>query len=155
VPDVIAALHDGRVELRHPEAVRPWQHVLNVVDGYLLLAERLWEHRAFARAWNFAPDPGDVLSVGQVVERLAGAWEGALVVVPPRQAYPPEAPSLRLDATRARELLGWEPRWNLDRALESIVEWYRAYAAGESVAEVTVGQIRAYASERGALPLSR
>jgi CDP-glucose 4,6-dehydratase len=154
VPDVMAALlHDARVEVRHPKAVRPWQHVLNVVDGYLVLAERLWEDSAFACAWNFAPDPADALTVRQVVERLAAAWERAIVVVPPRKSYPAEAPTLRLDARRARELLGWRPRWNLDRALESIVEWYQAYAAGESIERVTLGQIRAYAAEQGPLPL--
>jgi CDP-glucose 4,6-dehydratase len=154
VPDVMATLLDGRpLEVRHPHAIRPWQHVLDSLDGYLVLAEQLWQDRRLAGPWNFAPEPADMLPVGQVVERLATLWGTPIAVLAPSSAYPPEAPTLRLDARRARESLGWRPGWNLDQALESIVEWYRAFAARETIADVTLAQIRAYQGDQDRLPV--
>jgi CDP-glucose 4,6-dehydratase len=154
VPDVMCALLAGRpVEIRYPRAVRPWQHVLNALEGYLALAERLWEDTTAVGAWNFGPDPEDSRPVEWIVERLASHWGSDLTVVAPQRAQPREAPALRLDSTRARRDLGWRPRWNLERALASIADWYRAYAAGEAARETTVAQIRAFDRDRALSPL--
>ena len=154
VPDVMAALMNRQaVEIRYPQAVRPWQHVLNAIDGYLLLAERLWDEQVEPGPWNFGPDREDARPVEWVVRRLAQRWGAELEIVRPHVPQPREAPEVRLDATRARSRLGWAPRWALEQALESIVEWYRVFAAGESVRDVTLAQIRAYERERDRAPL--
>jgi CDP-glucose 4,6-dehydratase len=155
VPDVMSALVAGRpVEIRYPRAVRPWQHVLNALEGYLLLAERLWEDRTAVGAWNFGPDAKEVQPVEWIVKRLASHWGSDLTVVAPQTDQPREAPALRLDASRARQQLGWRPRWDLEQALASIADWYRAYAAGEAAREITIAQIRAYDGDRAPSPLA-
>ena len=154
VPDVMAALMSRQpVEIRYPHAVRPWQHVLNALDGYLMLAERLWREQVEPGPWNFGPDREDARPVEWVVRRLASGWGADLEIVRPHVPQPRETPELRLDATRARSRLGWVPLWALEQALDSIVEWYRVFAAGESVRDVTLAQIHAYQRERDPSPL--
>lgn len=154
VPDVMAAVTAGRpVEIRYPEAVRPWQHVLNALDGYLLLAERLWDGRVVAGPWNFGPDEEDRRAVEWVVRQLADRWGAGLEIVRPEVPQLPEAAELHLDSTRARQQLGWRPGWGLERALDSIVEWYQVYASGGSVRDITLAQIHAHRRERDPLPL--
>jgi len=147
MPDVLAAAVAGRaVELRNPSAVRPWQHVLNPLAGYLLLAESVAaEPERFAGGWNFGPAPDDALPVRALVERVGELWDdaGLDVAVQPGE-HPPEAPTLRLDSAKARAELGWRPAWSLDDGLRAIVEWTRAHAAGEDLHEVTLAQIDAY-----------
>jgi CDP-glucose 4,6-dehydratase len=151
VPDLVRALTAGSpVEIRYPNAIRPWQHVLNATGGYLTLAERLWEDRSYARAWNFGPDGSDARPVGWVVDRVAELWGASLEVTQPAHVQPPEAPSLELDATRAREELGWRPQWDLEQGLGATVAWYRAHAAGEPARALTLGQIDAFSAERTA-----
>jgi CDP-glucose 4,6-dehydratase len=146
VPDVLAAALAARpVALRNPGAVRPWQHVLNPLAGYLLLAEAL--HRApdaHVGAWNFGPDPEDELPVRAVVERIGELWEVPLEIVPQPGEHPRETASLRLDSTKARERLGWRPGWSLDDGLRALVAWTRAYRDGADLRQVTLGQIEAY-----------
>ncbi|MFN2628136.1 MAG: CDP-glucose 4,6-dehydratase [Gaiellaceae bacterium] len=152
VPDLMrAALGHGRVVVRNPRSTRPWQHVLNASAGYLLLAERLWEDPSLADAWNFGPEPDDVHPVSWIVERISALWGEELLAVPPDRPQPAETVALTLDSTRARTQLGWQPRWGSERCLRSIVEWYRAFAAGESVRKVTLDQIVAYADNSAAV----
>lgn len=143
VPDLLRAAAQGRPLLvRRPRAVRPWQHVLEPLHGYLLLAQRLWDDPACAGAWNFSPDAGDTRPVAWVVERLA-----ELLGVEWRlddRAHPHEAHSLRLDSSRAREGLGWRPLLPLEQALRWIVEWERAHRAGADLRAATQAQISAY-----------
>ena len=137
-----AALRDEAVVVRAPEAVRPWQHVLGPLDGYLLVAETLLDGAA-PTAWNFGPE--DAAPVGWVVQQVADRWPGGLVVEPaPAGAATGEAPLLRLDATRARNELGWTPQWDLDAALDATVAWYGAYRAGADMRAETLAQIAAY-----------
>jgi CDP-glucose 4,6-dehydratase len=144
-----AALAGAPVTLRAPDSVRPWQHVLCPLDGYLRVAEALLAGEPDAQsAWNFGPDAGDARPVGWLVERLAERWPGGLDV---RAADDPdaaagEAPALRLDAARARERLGWTPRWDLEAALDAIVAWYAAYRDGADMRAETLRQIAAYES---------
>lgn len=145
VPDLIAALRTDRpVEIRYPQAIRPWQHVLNPLDGYLLLAERLWDEPALARAWNFGPVESDMHTVEWLVGRISEQWGSGIRVLAPPQPQPPEAPSLLLDATRAQEELGWTERWGISAGLEATVDWYRRDAAGEDARTLTIGQIEAF-----------
>jgi CDP-glucose 4,6-dehydratase len=146
---VLEAAASGRpVALRNPSAVRPWQHVLNPLAGYLLLAEGLVaDPRVHAGGWNFGPVAGDELTVRQVVERLAGMWDGPLEIRAQPGEHPPETGVLRIDSTRARERLGWRPRWDLAAGLEAIVAWAQAHRRGEDVRAVTVEQLRRYAAE--------
>jgi CDP-glucose 4,6-dehydratase len=139
-----AALAGAPVTLRAPDAVRPWQHVLNPLEGYLTVAERLLSGDADAAGpWNFGPDEADARPVGWLVERIADRWPGPLDVrVEPGAEG--EAPTLRLDATRARDRLGWRPRWDLDAGLDATVSWYAAHRDGADLRAETLGQIAAF-----------
>jgi len=147
VPDCLRSFAEGApVHLRHPESVRPWQHVLAPLSGYLALAVRLIGAggEGFARAWNFGPDAGDEASVGEVAQRLAALWgDGASVAgdADPRWS---ESGLLRLDSSQARGELGWSPSWSLQQALEHTVAWHRAWRRGEAMQAVCREQIAAY-----------
>jgi CDP-glucose 4,6-dehydratase len=144
LPDVMTALRDGApVQLRSPEAVRPWQHVLNPLSGYLLLAQALAGGEA-AEAWNFGPALDEALTVRAIAERLASLWGTDADIADQAGEHPHETATLRLDATRARLRLGWRPAWDLDEGLRAIVEWYRAHERGADLREVTRAQIAAY-----------
>ena len=148
VPDVMRAALDGRpVQVRNPRAVRPWQHVLNPLSGYLILAQRLAEDPPAEGAFNFGPADADARPVGDVVARLAELWPGGLEQ---RDASDPDAPHeagyLHIDSARARESLGWRPRWDLDRALEAVVDWYTAYGDGADTNALTLAQIREFSA---------
>jgi CDP-glucose 4,6-dehydratase len=142
-----AALAGEPVTLRAPDAVRPWQHVLCPLDGYLRVAEAVLGGAPDAQSgWNFGPEAGDAQPVGQLVQRVAERWPGGLEI---RAADDPdaaagEAPALRLDATRARERLGWVPRWDLGAAIDATVAWYAAYRDGSDMRAETLRQIEAY-----------
>jgi CDP-glucose 4,6-dehydratase len=147
VPDIMRSVLEGRsVLIRNPDAVRPWQHVLNPLSGYLLLGQKLWEEPSFAEGWNFGPDESDVRPVRWLVDRVRSLWGNGLTwEEDPSGAQPPEASYLQLDSSKARERLGWRPGWNLDQALEGLVRWYREYQAGADMREVALNEIRAFA----------
>jgi len=154
IPDLMrAALAGETAVVRNPAAIRPWQHVLNPLSGYLMLAQALWDEPAHAEGWNFGPDELDARPVGWVVERLAELWGGGLdwryeVSDADR---PHEATYLKLDSSRARARLGWAPAWGLDDALGAIVEWYTACREEANIRDVTLGQIGAFSRSGGAL----
>ncbi len=145
LPDLVRGFSAGEpVPIRRPDAVRPWQHVLEPVRGYLHLAERLWSRPELAGAWNFGPDEGDARPVGWVADRVARLWgDGARWELDGAE-HPPEATYLRLDCSKARSELGWTPILILDEALDRLVEWYRAHGAGRDMRELTLSQIAAY-----------
>lgn len=148
VPDCLRAFMKAQpVVLRFPDAVRPWQHVLEPLAGYLRLAEQLLaaEGDTFATAWNFGPDATDDATVGEVAAMAAQLWgKGARVEQAPSPHNPHEAGLLRLDSTRARMNLGWKPRWSLQHALKHTVNWHWAWIQGEDMNAVSLSQIRAY-----------
>ena len=147
LPDVVRATLAGRrVPVRNPGAVRPWQHVLNPLSGYLLLAERLWEDPSAAGAWNFGPDPGDDLPVRRVADRLCRLWGGGLRWTADVEGGPPETAILRVDSGKARRELGWRPAWGLEQALAATVEWTRAVHDGGDARRVCREQIAGYAA---------
>jgi CDP-glucose 4,6-dehydratase len=146
IPDVIAAIRDKRpVPVRHPDSVRPWQHVLEPLSGYLLLAERLWDDPAtFSSEWNFGPDPDNVRSVRWLVDRIASHWGVEPQQMPQLGQHLHEARLLALDSSKARAALKWAPRWNLDRAAAAVVQWYKAHHEGAPMAPIMLDQINAF-----------
>ena len=146
VPDLMRAFSRGQRPLvRFPASIRPWQHVLEPLGGYLLLAERLWRgDAASADGWNFGPEPDDARPVGQVADRLAELWGGGARWERNGDQQPHEAASLKLDWSKARAALGWRPKWTLDETLERTVAWHRAFAAGGVARALTLEQIRVY-----------
>ncbi len=138
------ALAGEPIRVRNPDAIRPWQHVLNPLDGYLALAQALWSEPRLAGAWNFGPADGDAQPVRDVVQRIAARWPERLEWIEERGARH-EAQRLRLDSSRARALLGWRARWGLEEGLDAVVDWYRALRAGGDMRAVTAGQIEAFA----------
>jgi CDP-glucose 4,6-dehydratase len=136
VPDAIRAWQNGAsLSIRNPSAVRPWQHVLEPLTGYLVLAEALWSKPEFADAWNFGPDPAEAASVRTVIDIARTAWPGAEVKYGDLSG-PHEAGRLSLETAKARELLKVRPRWNLHQAITRTVDWYRRQAAGESARQL-------------------
>jgi len=143
--DIVRAVQEGRpVRVRNPQAVRPWQHVLNPLSGYLLLAEELWRADDVARAWNFGPNAEHVRTVRWVVETLAALWGDGLEWEPDSGPNPPEAERLSLDSTAAERRLGWRPGWGLEQALQKVVEWHQAERRGADARRLTLGQIEAF-----------
>lgn len=146
IPDVIRAFSAGQpVHLRRPDAIRPWQHVLDPLSGYLLLAERLWtEGDTVADGWNFGPDERDARSVQYVVEQMIDRWGDGAAATIDEGSHPHEATYLRLDCSKAHALLGWRPRLPLDDALAWTVEWYRGVNDGADPRSVTLDQVHRY-----------
>jgi CDP-glucose 4,6-dehydratase len=141
VPDIMrAALAAEEVRVRSPNAIRPWQHVLNPLSGYLVLAQALWDHPEHACAWNFGPGEEDARTVGWIVERLGELWPGGLRWSVDDGPHPREARYLKLDSSLARGRLGWRPLVGLDAALESIVEWYSRWREQADMRAVTLAQ---------------
>ena len=149
VPDLMRAVLAGLpLGVRNPTAVRPWQHVLNPLSGYLVLAQALWEDRALATGWNFGPGDDDMQPVAWLVERIAERWPGGVRSEIDPGPHPHEAHSLRLDSSRARERLGWRPHWDLANGIDAVVEWYAAYADGADPHALTLTQIEAFSAAR-------
>jgi CDP-glucose 4,6-dehydratase len=145
--DVARQAMGGRpVPIRNPTAVRPWQHVLNPLSGYLELAQRLAAGDDVRGAWNFGPDPDDVQSVAWLVERLTELWPDELRWEIDPGPHPHEAGHLALDSTKARTELGWRPGWDLAQAMEAIVEWYAVFLADREVRTVTMDQIERFST---------
>jgi CDP-glucose 4,6-dehydratase len=142
---MIAIMANQPVSIRSPHAVRPWLHVLEPLNGYLSLAERLWtKGPEFAQAWNFGPSTEDAQTVLWIVERLTHLWgEGARWELDLAR-HPHEDRFLKLDCSKARSLLGWAPKLRLTTALEWVVEWYRGYQRNENIRHLTEAQITRY-----------
>ncbi len=145
VADSVRAVESrGTLRIRNPSAVRPWQHVLNPLSGYLRLAEALYTDQEVARAWNFGPPAADARTVGWIVTRLAELWQGELDSELDERPNPAEAPYLELDSTAAEQQLGWRCRWELEEALELVVAWHRAHLAGADMRAVSLAQIERF-----------
>ena len=146
IPDILCAIAAGHpVAIRNPGAVRPWQHVLEPLSGYLLLAQRLVEDGpAHAEAWNFGPAETDARPVQWIVERLTKIWGDGASWRPDTAPQPHEAHCLKLDCAKAHARLSWRPHWPLERALEAIVNWQRAYLRQDDMQAVCLRQIDEY-----------
>jgi CDP-glucose 4,6-dehydratase len=149
IPDSVRAIEAGRpIRIRNPDAVRPWQHVLDPLAGYLSLAERLYENGAgFAEAWNFGPSDEDARPVRWVVERFLDTWGQGNRWEIDGAPQPHEATYLKLDCSKARARLNWRPRMTLAAAVQSVCAWHHALRNGEPMRERTLGQIEQYESD--------
>jgi CDP-glucose 4,6-dehydratase len=146
IPDCIRAmLKEDPLRLRHPNAVRPWQHVLEPLSGYLMLAEALCKDGCrYAGAWNFGPDDSDARPVGWIVNYLYSNSGFPEIIEIEQDALFHEATFLKLDSTKARTELRWQPRWRLEQALDKVLEWLVAYRDGLDVREACFRQINDY-----------
>jgi CDP-glucose 4,6-dehydratase len=146
IPDIMrGALNGEPIRVRNPEAVRPWQHVLNPLSGYLRLAEQLHASPERAGGWNFGPPLDDTRPVRWIVGRLGELWPAPLRFDADDGPHPHEAHFLSLDSAKAREQLGWAPVWDLETALAKTVAWYEALARGADMRAVTLEQTAAFA----------
>ena len=146
IPDILRAIVQNKpVHIRNPHAIRPWQHVLEPLAGYLQLAQKLYtEGAAYAEGWNFGPNDEDAKPVQWIVENLTAAWgEGASWKLD-GGVHPHEAHYLKLDCSKAKIQLGWQPKWHLDTTLDAIVEWHRAHRDGKDMRTLSLRQIQHY-----------
>jgi CDP-glucose 4,6-dehydratase len=149
VPDVLRALERSEpVVIRNPRATRPWQHVLEPLSGYLMLAERLYvEGQAFADAWNFGPLEDDARPVQWIVEKLIKSWGSGVGWEVDQGDHLHEANHLKLDISKARSLLGWHPRWRLQEALLKITDWHRQWLRNGDVRLKCLEQINDFQNQ--------
>ena len=145
IPDIVRALIAGeRVRIRSPHAVRPWQHVLEALGGYLLIAQRLLEgDRNAASAWNFGPSVDDTRTVGWVAQRMVGEWGSGGIDIDDA-SRPHEATMLSLDCAKARHLLGWRPALDVAGAIERIVSWHKNIESGADPMDCCREQLKEY-----------
>jgi len=146
IPDFVRAiLSNKKITIRNPKAIRPWQHVLEPLFGYLLLAEKLYENGAkYSQAWNFGSDEKDSRSVLWIVKKLCFKWGEAASYEIDKGKHPHEAHYLKLDCTKVKKRLDWNPKWDLEKALDKIVEWTRAYKERKDLRRVCYNQIELY-----------
>lgn len=149
VPDILRALqHQQPVQIRNPNAIRPWQHVLEPLSGYLLLAERLYQNgQQDAEGWNFGPRDEDAQPVQWIVEKLCEAWGNHATWSLQPGEHPHEANYLKLDISKARQRLHWFPRWPLQTALQHIADWHKAWLNGQDMRAMCLKQINLYQSQ--------
>jgi len=156
IPDTLRALESGRPAIiRNPHATRPWQHVLEPLSGYILLAQRLISQgQDMAEGWNFGPKDDDARPVGWVAERVCELWGNGASWQQANQVGPHEANFLKLDISKARMRLNWIPTWSLSQALYNIIYWHRAWLAGQDMRAVSLAQIEQFQADQAALQLS-
>lgn len=153
IPDILRAFEKGlAVTVRNPLSTRPWQHVLEPLSGYLVLAQCLWrDGQAFAQGWNFGPREEDARSVAWILERMARNWGEEARWELDENPQPHEARYLKLDISKVRERLGWSPTWGLEGALSRIVTWQRTWLSGGDMRAACIAEINAYMAEMGVL----
>lgn len=146
IPDCVRAILKGeKIIIRNPEAIRPWQHVLEPLSGYLILAQKLYEEGSqYAEAWNFGPEDSDAKSVVWIVKKLSEKWGSEVSHTIDTGKHPHEAHYLKLDCSKAKSQLGWHPRWNLEKAVTSIAEWTQAYRETKDLRKICLDQIGDY-----------
>ena len=146
VPDAIKAFEANQaLMIRNPLATRPWQHVLEPLSGYLVLAQALYQDGAkFDGGWNFGPRDEDARSVQEVINLLIKNWGSAASWTQDQSEQPHEAHSLKLDCSKARQYLNWAPRWSLEQAIEKITQWQHAHKQQSNIREMSLRQIADY-----------
>jgi len=151
IPDIMRAItHNEAVNIRNPHAIRPWQHVLEPLSGYLKLAQTLYEEGTiYAEGWNFGPNDEDTKPVQWIVEYLTQVWgEGASWHLD-NSNHLHEAHYLKLDCSKAKASLNWVPKWRLEMALDKIIDWQKQYQQGADMKAVTLAQISDYQMNKG------
>ena len=150
IPDALKAFETKTpLMIRNPLAIRPWQHVLEPLSGYLVLAQSLYkEGTKFSGAWNFGPRDEDVRSVQEVINLLIQALPSSAKWGRDESEQPHEAYSLKLDCSKAKEYLGWMPKWSLETAIQNISEWQKAFLAKEDMQKISLQQIHNYQASK-------
>ena len=148
VPDILRAFESGNpVSIRNPHATRPWQHVLEPLSGYLCLAEHLYEKgQSFAEGWNFGPKDDDARPVQWIVEHMVNHWGNGASWQQDGGVQPHEANCLKLDISKAKARLGWQPLWPLATALAQITAWHKAWLANDDMKKLCLNQIQQYSA---------
>jgi len=146
VPDILRAFEkDQPVVIRSPNAVRPWQHVLEPLSGYLALAQRLFEKPdEFAEGWNFGPNEEDAKPVSWILDCIVDSWPGSSWQLDQANNNPHEANYLKLDISKAKSKLEWQPTWDLKHTLENIVQWHRAWISGDDMQAFSKNEINEF-----------
>lgn len=146
IPDFVRAIQNNKkIIIRNPGSVRPWQHVLEPLLGYLMLAEKLYTHGSvYSQAFNFGPDDNDVKTVKLIAEKMCSLWGHGMEYEIIGDANLHEATNLKLDCSKAKALLGWYPRWDLDTALESIITFTKAFTEGSDIYQLCISQIQQF-----------
>lgn len=149
IPDVLRTFEaNAPVVIRSPHAIRPWQHVLEPLSGYLMLAQALYEEgKKYSSGWNFGPNDEDAKPVQWIVEQLTSMWGDDATWIQDNGKHPHEANYLKLDISKVKSQLDWKPVWNLDQALEKIVDWHKAWLAGSDMQTLCQQQIATYQSD--------
>ena len=147
LPDFFRSINNNEVlHIRSPDAVRPWQHVLDPLFGYLILAEKLIENgNNFAESWNFGPDESGSKTVMWILDRISKKFASAKWIID-KQEQKHEATLLKLDISKAKSKLGWTPKWTLENAIDNTAEWHIAYQNNEKISEFSIKQIKLYQS---------
>ena len=147
IPDALKAFQEKqKVEIRNPLSTRPWQHVLEPISGYLFLAEKLFNHgNEYTGAWNFGPNESGIATVQDVIEKLCNKWGNDASWALDKDAQPHEAKNLMLDISKARIRLGWKPLWDLDKAIDEIIDWHKCWLDDSNqIKEMCIQQISSY-----------
>jgi len=146
IPDFIRSIMLGdKVKIRSPYAIRPWQHVLEPLSGYLTLCEKLYSAGpSFAEGWNFGPEDSDSKSVEWITNKICQFWGNEASYELDKNPQPHESSYLKLDCSKAKALLGWYPAWNIETALQMIVDWYKALSGNVDMRKFTISQIEKY-----------
>ena len=146
VPDLIeACLNNQTVTLRHPSSVRPWQHVLEPLSGYLLLAEKLHTSPTeYAESWNFGPNEDDIKPVSWITDFIFSQWGNNQKWLLEQSKQPHETTHLKLDCAKAKQKLLWLPKWDISKGLTETVDWYKAFQAKDNMRDVTINQINQF-----------
>lgn len=154
IPDILRAIAAGKpVTIRNPLATRPWQHVLEPLSGYMVLCEALWNDPAMAaQAWNFGPRDDDARPVEWIVERMCKSWGDDARWDRDGSVHPHEANYLKLDISKARMRLGWQPQWSLSETLDSIVAWHRAWMSDADMHACCLNEITRFTGAQTSFP---
>lgn len=148
--DIMKAFLYGKVlNIRNPNAVRPWQHVLEPLNGYLLLAEKLWNDSLYSGGWNFGPMEDKSISVDDVVNMTIQLWGKQIKINYDDYHHPHESPFLKLNSSKAFQKLGWKPKLSTIESLEWTVQWYKNYEQGENMKKFTIKQIKDFQKLKG------
>ena len=148
IPDILKSFENGNsVIVRNPQATRPWQHVLEPLSGYLVLAQKLYQNpKEYAEGWNFGPNEQDVKPVEWILDKMISKWPNSSWELD-KNSSPHEAGFLKLDISKAKSKLGWSPLWGLSDALEKIVNWHQAWLNKEDMQVVCLAEIKEYTKD--------
>lgn len=149
IPDILRSFEISRpVVIRNPKATRPWQHVLEPLSGYLILAQKMYDDKnKYAESWNFGPNKTDVKSVNWIIDKMIKKWPNSSWIHDEDTTQPHEAGFLQLDITKAKSKLGWKPVWKLDKTLEKITNWHKAWLNDKDMQRICLAEIKEYMTD--------